>query len=267
MKGLASVLGIILLCGGAVCAGPLELSIGGGPSAISLDAWNGIIESWNAVIAHFNQFSETHPDVSGSVRKLSLLTTGLVGHAAERYWVLDWLALGARFEYESSTSTASGSYVGAETSTVDIALQYQTIGLLAGARLRFLDAGLRLAGDLAVGYYHGSLDHSVVFEVPSEYTDAISGLPREGTGRHAGGTLGFEVGLALDVPFAEGGYLGAALTYRSAVIQTLTDTTGDALDLDGDGTAEDANLSEISVRVSFSIDIDLSLDGGDGEKE
>ncbi|MEN6370291.1 MAG: hypothetical protein ABFD77_11440 [Thermotogota bacterium] len=264
MKGLASVLGIILFCGCAALAGPLELSIGGGPSAISLDAFNGVIESWNALIGYFNEFAAAHPDVSGSVPTLNLLTTSLVAHAAERYWILDWLALGARFEYEQSEATTSGTYVGAETSMVDIALQYRTIALLAGTRILFLDAGLRLAGDLALGYYHGSLDHSVVFEVPSEYTDAVSGLPPEGSDHHSGDTAGFEVGLALDVPFAAGGYLGAAVAYRSAVIGSLTNTAGEELDLDGDGTAEDANLSGISVRFCFSINIDLSLDG---EKE
>ncbi len=264
MKGLASVLGIILLGGCAALAGPLELSIGGGPSAISLGAWNAITESWNTLIGHFNEFAAAHPDVSGSVRTLDLLTTGLVAHAAERYWILDWLALGARFEYEHSESATSGTYVGAETSTVDIALEYSTIALLAGVRFLFLDAGLRLAGDASMGYYHGSLNHSVVFEIPSEYTDAISGLPPESAGRHSGDTVGFEVGLALDVPFAEGGYLGAMVAYRSAAITVLTDAAGDELDLDGDGTAEDANLSAISVRFCFSIDIDLSLDG---EKE
>ncbi|MCX6094347.1 MAG: hypothetical protein NTY63_05965 [Candidatus Bipolaricaulota bacterium] len=264
MKGLASVLGIILLSGCAALAGSLELSIGGGPSAISLDAFNGIIESWNALIGHFNEFAAAHPDVSGSIPTLDLLTTSLVAHAAERYWILDWFALGARFEYEQSKATTSGTYVGAETSRVDIDLEYQTIGLLAGTRILFLDAGLRLAGDVNVGYYHGSLNHSVVFQVPTEYTDAISGLPPEGSGRHSGNTVGFEVGLALDIPFAAGGYLGAAVAYRSAMIDSLTNTAGEELDLDGDGTAEDANLSAISVRFCFSIDIDLSLDG---EKE
>ncbi|MDD5264152.1 MAG: hypothetical protein PHU43_04855, partial [Candidatus Bipolaricaulis sp.] len=136
--------------------------------------------------------------------------------------------------------------------------------LLAGVRVLLLDAGLHLAGDASIGYYHGSLDHSVVFEIPSEYTDAISGLPPEGVGSHSGNTAGFEVGLALDVPFAEGGYLGAMIAYRSAAIAVLADATGDELDLDGDETTEDANLSGISVRFCFSIDIDLSLDG---EKE
>ena len=264
MKGLASVLGIVLLGGCAALAGPLELSIGGGPSAISLDAFNAITESWNALIGHFNECAAAHPDVSGSVRTLDLLTTGLVAHAAERYWVLDWLALCARFDYEHSESAASGTYVGAETSTVDIALDYRTIALLAGVRVVFLDAGLRLAGDVTMGYYHGTLDHSVVFEIPSEYTDAISGVPPEGLGRHSGDTVGFEAGFALDVPFAEGGYLGAAIAYRSAAIAALMNTSGEPLDLDGDGTAEDANLSGISVRFCFSIVIDLSLDG---EKE
>ncbi len=266
MKGLASVLGIILISGCATLAGPLELSIGGGPSAISLDAFNGTIESWNTLIGHFNEFATDHPDVSGSVPTLDFLTTNFVAHAAERYWILDWFALGARFEYEQSKTETSGTYVGGETATVDIALEYRTIGLLAGARILFLDTGLRLAGDVNVGYYNGSLDHSVTFEIPSEYTDAVSGLPPEGAGRHSGSTVGFEAGLALDVPFAEGGYLGATVAYRSAVIGALTNKEGGELDLDGDGTAEDANLSGISVRFCFSIDIDLSLDGEGGKE-
>ncbi len=269
MKGLASVLGVILLSGCAALAGPLEVSIGGGVSAVSLDAYNGILESWNALIEHLNETFLVHPDVSGTVRTLDLLSNGMGFQVAEWYWPLGWLALGARFEYEQSKTATRGTYVGAGTSTIDIALEWQTIGVLAGARFLILDAGVRLSGDLALGYFHGALAHSVTFEVPSEYTDALAGLPPEGGGRHTGDTVGLAAQLSVDVPIAAGLGLGAAVGYRSAVIGALTDASdasGDPLDLDGDETSEEANLSGIGVRLTLSFDIDLSLDG-EGEKE
>jgi hypothetical protein len=266
MKGLASVLGVILLSGCAALAGPLEISIGGGVSAVSLDAFNGILESWNALIEHLNETFLIHPDVSGTVRTLDLLSSGMGFQVGEWYQPLGWLALGARFEYEQSETGTRGTYVGAETSTIDIALEWQTIGVLAGARFLLLDAGVRLSGDLALGYFHGALAHSVTFEVPSEYPDALAGLPPKGDGRHTGSTIGLAAQISVDVPIVAGLSLGATLGYRSAVIGALADASGTALDLDGDETSEEANLSGIGVRLTLSFDIDLSLDG-EGEKE
>ncbi|MDD4903417.1 MAG: hypothetical protein PHX77_02825 [Candidatus Bipolaricaulis sp.] len=264
MKGLASILGILVLSGGVTLAGPLELSFGGGLGAVSLTSFNGIIDSWNGVLDELNEYSLVDPEVSGSVRNLAKLSTGLTFQAAEWYWILDWLALGARFEYETATTATSGAYVGGETSVVNISLEYQTIGILAAARVAILDIGVRLSADVGLGYYRGTLDHAVIFQVPSEYPKALSGIPPEGSDRHAGGTVGFAAQLALDVPVMSGFRLGAAVGYRTAMIGTLTNEAGAALDLDGDEILDEANVSAISVRLAISLDIDLSLDG---EKE
>jgi hypothetical protein len=118
---------------------------------------------------------------------------------------------------------------------------------------------------LAVGYFYSTFNHSVVFEIPSEYPDAISGVPPEGEGRHAGGTFGLEVGLSMSYPIADGVSIDALLAYRSATIPTLLDAAGTSLDFDGNETPESATLDGLSVQIGLSIAIDLSLDGEKGE--
>ncbi len=264
MKGLASVLGILILSGWAALAGPLELSFGAGLGAVSFTSFNGIIESWNGVLDELNEYFLVDPEVSGSVPNLTKLSTSLAFQAAEWYWILDWLALGARFEYETATTATSGAYVGGKTSVVNISLECQTLGILAAARVAILDIGVRLSADAGLGYYRGTLDHAVIFQVPSEYPKALSGLPPEGSDRHAGSTVGFAAQLTLDIPVLKDFRLGAAVGYRTAVIGTLTNAAGNALDLDGDEIPDEANVSAINVRLTISLDIDLSLDG---EKE
>lgn len=262
MKGLASVLGIVLLAGCTGFSGTLEMAIGGGPSAISLDEFNAAITTFNALIVHLNETFFVHPDVTGTVPTLNPMVSGFVARAAERYAVADWLAIGAEFEYAKSRTATSGAYHGAETSTIDIALDFQSIGILLGARATFLDVGLRLSADAAIGYYYGTLNHSIVFEIPSEYPDAISGVPPKADDHHSGGALGFDAGFTIDVPIGTGFSLGATVAYRSASIGTLRNAAGESLDLNGDALPEGANLDGISVRLMMSIQIDLSPNGG-----
>jgi hypothetical protein len=262
MKGLAAGLCIILLAAWAAYAGPLEISFGGGPTATSLDDINAAIIVFNTLIEHLNETFAVHPDVTGSVDPLTPMVSGLALHAAERYWINDWLGVGAQLEYTRSGTSTAGEYQGAETSVIDVDLRFQGIGILLGARATFLDLGLLLAADLGVGYYYASLDHDIVFQIPEEYPEAISGVPPEGSGHNAGGTVGFEAGLSLSYPIAEWFTIGSTLTYRSASVGRLTDDQGVDLDLDGSGVPETANLDGIIVQLTFSINIDLSLDGG-----
>jgi len=51
MKGLASVLLVLVLTGMAAIAGPLELGFGVGPSFTSLDSFNESISVFNALKA------------------------------------------------------------------------------------------------------------------------------------------------------------------------------------------------------------------------
>ncbi len=262
MKGLASVLCIMLLATAAAVAGPLELSIGGGPSATSLDDINASISVFNTLINHLNETFADHPDVSGTVGTLSPIVSGLSMHASERYWLADWIAVGAGVEYTRSGASTYGTYEGSETSTIDLSLASQTLGVLVGSRIRFLNMGLLLAADLAAGFYHSILDHTVVFEIPEEYPDAISGVPPESAGRSTGNTFGVEAGFSLAYPIAEWVTVGALLSYRSATIPALKGEDGQPFDLDGNGVPEAINLDGITVQFTFSIRVDLSLDGG-----
>jgi hypothetical protein len=264
MKGLASVLVFLLLSWSAL-AGPLELSISGGPAATSLNDINTAILVFNTLIKDLNDTWDVIPGVSGHVDPLAPMISGMVLCASERYWVADWIAFGGRFEYSRLATSTRGQYQGAETSTIDVSAALHNLSVLVGSRVEFLDVGLRLSGDVAVGYFYTALAHAVVFEIPSEYPYAISGVPPQGEGRHAGGTLGLEVGLSMSYPVVDGLSVEALLSYRSATIPGLTDAAGQSLDFDGNGTPESATLDGLSVQVGFSLAIDLSLDGEKGE--
>ena len=67
MKGLATALSAVCVLSIACFAGSLEMSIGGGPSVISLDEINDSIGVFNALITHLNDTFDVHPDVTGSV--------------------------------------------------------------------------------------------------------------------------------------------------------------------------------------------------------
>jgi hypothetical protein len=264
MKGLAAVLVVILLSEASL-ASPLELSLSAGPAATSLNDINAAIVFVNTLITLLNETLIVIPGVSGSVENLGPMTSGLALRASERYWVDDWIAFGGRFEYTRLATSTRGQYVGAETSTIDVALSVSELSLLVGARVQFLDAELRLAGDIAGGYFYATCNRAVTFEIPSEYPDAISGIPQLGAGRHSGGALGLEAGLSLSYAVTDGLCLEALLSYRSATIPRLDDAAGQPLDLDANDVPESAVLDGLSVEVGFSLSIDLSLDGEKGE--
>ncbi|MGB2983246.1 MAG: hypothetical protein WBC63_05210 [Candidatus Bipolaricaulia bacterium] len=264
MKGLATLLIAILLLSVAATAGPLEMSFGGGPSAISLGNINASIGVFNTLITHLNETFDIHPDVSGFVEPIDPMVSGLSFHAGERLWLMDWFGLGAAAEYFTSSSATAGQYEGDEVSTIDVSFGMTTFSVTLGGRATFLDAGLRLAAEGAVGYYYVAWDHAVIFEVPSEYPDTISGIPPEGEKRFTGSTFGFEVGLSLSYPIARWFSIGSTVSYRAATVGSVTDQEGSELDLDGDGMPEPVDLDGITVRLTLSINFDLSPYG---EKE
>lgn len=264
MKGLASVLCVILLAGAAF-GGTLELSLGGGPAATSLDDFNASILVFNAVIAHLNETFDVHPDVDGSVPPLAPLTSGWVLRAAERYWIGDAFAFGAQLAFGRTSTETRGQYHGSETSTIDVAASLQTVTASLGARATFLDVGLRLSADAALSYTHATFDHAVLFEIPSEYPSAISGVPPSGGGRHTGGAVGFEFGLSMFIPIVQGFGADVIVAYRSARVDSFSNPNGETLDFDGSGTPEAANLAGLTVQICFSLALDLSLDGEKGD--
>jgi len=263
MKGLALALLAALLTSISAIGGPIEIGFGAGPAATSLEEINASITVFNAVIEHLNETFAAHPNVSGVVGPIAPMGSGLSVSASERYWITDWLALGAQVEYVRSSTSVLGQYQGTESgvSTLDIALGMSAVGFTVGGRVTFLDMGLRLAGEASAGYYYATFNRSVVFEIPSEYPDALAGVPPEGAGRYTGGTFGFEVGLSLSYPVTSWFTMGSFLSYRSAGIPVLTDLQQVKLDLDGDGNADAVNLDGIVVQLTFSLAIDLSPDG------
>jgi len=264
MKALASALSAVCLLSVACLAGSLEMSIGAGPSVVSLDALNETIGVYNQWIDELNGYFEVHPDVTGSIELLETIGTSLSFSAAERYRLTSWFALGATIDYTRSASETRGFYQGTEASEIAIGLSFQAIDVALGGTLTFLDVGLQLGITAGVGYHHAIVDKSVVFEIPEEYPYVIAGLPPSEGGRYTGGTFGFDIGLSLAYPIAPWFSVGTDVVYRSAQIASLVDASAVALDLDGDGTAEPISLSGLMVRFSFTISINLSLDG---EKE
>ena len=264
MRGLALVLFTVLFTSVAAIAGPLEMWVGGGPAATSLEEVNAAIGVFNTLISHLNDTFAVHPDVSGAVKPLRPIISGLALRAGERYWLSDWFAIGGQIEYVRSASATAGEYVGSSLSTIDIALGFHAVDLVLNGRATFLDVGLRLAAEVGAGFYYSMIDRAVIFEVPSEYPDAISGIPSEGSDRFSGSTLGFEAGISLAYPLTEWFTIGSLLTYRSATVPSLSDDQGAALDIDGNGVSDSISLDGITVQLTFSITVDLSPQG---EKE
>ena len=261
MKRLLTALLFVWLIHLAAMAGPLEMSLGGGPSATSLDAINESIELFNTLITHLNETFGVHPDVEGAVAPVPPIHGGMYLHAAERYWLADWFALGGHVGYSRASTATTGFYEGSEISEISVDLAFHSVSGVLGGEATFLDVGLRLGGFGGIGYYYVLLDRKTVFEIPIEYPDIISGVPPEGEGRYTGGSIGFEAGLSLAYPIAPWFMIGSRLTYRSARIPELTDAAGSVLDLDGDETGESISLSGLTVQLTVSINIDLSLDG------
>jgi len=261
MKGLASVLLLALASVVGSAAGSLEMSVGAGPSATSLDALNHAFDVVNALIVHLNETFDDHPDVDGTVAPIGTIGSGLSLQAGERYWPTDWLGLGGRIGYSGAAARTAGSYHGAEVSEIDVSLGVRTISGVLCASTVFLDVGLQLGADIGVGYYHTTVDRSVVFEIPEEYPQAISNVPPEGTARYSGGTIGFEAGFFLAYPLFPSLSLGTSVSYRTARIAIARDADGIGLDFDGDGQTETIDLNGITVQLTVSLTIDLSLDG------
>ena len=261
MKGL-SVLIAALAIGFVVTAGPIELTLGAGPSATPLPEFNtaiGVINTW---ITYLNEAFDVHPDITGAIDPVDPIGTELCLQASEQYWPLDWLAIGGRLEYASTETGTSGQYMASDTSDVSVDLAFGRVSVLGTVRTIFLDAGLRLGLDLAGGYFYSFLDRDVTFEIPVEYTDAISGLPAEGSARYSGGAFGFEAGLVLDIPIADWFVVGSLVKYRVARIETLKSADGTSLDIDSDGAVDSVTLDGVSVAFTVSIRFDLSPDGG-----
>jgi hypothetical protein len=261
MKGLATLLIAACLVSIPAIAGPLEMLFGGGPSAMSLGDINASLGVFNTLITHLNETFAVHPDVTGFVELLDPMVSGLSLHAGERLWLTDWFGLGAAIEYFSSSTATIGHYEGSEISTIDAAIDITTVSVTIGGRATFLDAGLRLGAEGAVGYYYVIANRNVIFEVPSEYPDVISGVPPEGDEHYTGGTFGFEVGLCLSYTVANWLSIGSSVSYRAATVGSVADSAGSELDLDGDGASESIDLDGITVRLAVSFNIDLSLNG------
>lgn len=272
MKGLASVLGILLVVGLAIGAptaardaGRLDVGIGVGPTTAALDDINTAIVLFNTLIEHLNETLAVVPGVTGSVAVLDPLYSGMSVRATERYWVADWFALTGSFEYGRTETSTRGQYHGAETSTIDISAVHAHWSVLAGAHIQFLDVGLRLAAEASLGYFHSTFDHAVTFEVPSEYPDTIAGIPDEGEDRHSGSAVGLGAGLCLSYPLFEGVSVEARIGYRWADVPTLRNATATPLDFDSNGTTESADLRGLSLQIGLSLALDLSLGGEKGE--
>jgi len=262
MKGLATALSAVCVLSIACFAGSLEMSIGGGPSVISLDAINDSIGVFNALITHLNDTFDVHPDVTGSVAPLDSIGTSLSFSAVERYRLAGWIGLGASVDYARSSVSTRGFYNGIEASEIAIDIGFQAVNVVVGGTLTFLDAGIRLGVTGGIGYYYTIVDNTIIFQIPEEYPDVIAGVPPEGAGRHTGGALGFDAGLSLSYPIAPWFIAGVDVVYRSARVASLTDQSSNALDLDGDGDEESIDLSGLMVRFTFTISIDLSLGQG-----
>lgn len=256
MKGLVTVTVITLLWGTVAIAGPLEFFAGAGPSAAALGSINEGINVVNVIIKDLN----SDPRYNGDVPRLPNLGSGLEYSAGERYWVTDNFALGGELTYFKSTSATAGTYTvsSSEVSTEAINLQCQSIGLLVGGRFTFLDIGLRLAVDLGVGYYYSGFNTNITFEMPSTYNPINIHLP-SGKGHYNGASLGIEGGVSLSFKLLDWLNVGTSVLYRSLTVQHLADADGNGFDFDGDGTAEVADFSGITVQFTIALDINLSM--------
>lgn len=261
MKGLATALLLVGLIHLATIAGTLEMSLGGGPSAISLNAINDFITLANTWIEDLNETSSVLPNLTGEVDPVPPIRGGMYLQGAERYWPTDRLAFGGHVGYSRASTSTTGFYEGVEVSEITVDLAFHSVGGWLGGEATFLDIGLRLGAFGGIGYYYAILDRKTVFEIPAEYQEIPVGVPPDGEGRYTGGSIGFEAGFSLTYPVAPWFLIGSRLTYRSAEIARLANETADVLDLDGDEAGEPISLSALTVQLSISINIDLSPNG------
>lgn len=262
MKRLASVVFGFTLIGVACLAGQLDMGLGAGPSFTSLDSVNQSIGVFNTLVDHLNETFDVHPDVTGTIPMMSTVGTGLYLSAIERYRLTDWLALGAHVEYAGSSSATEGVYQGADVSQIAVSYRSHLLGAVLGGDITFVDVGIQLGATAGIGYFYSILDRTAVIQIPEEYPEAIAGLPPEGDARYTGGALGIEAGISLAYRIFDWFSIGTHVTYRSANVGSMTASQGIAMDLDNDGQSDSLNLSGFAVQFSFSIQIDLSLDGG-----
>jgi hypothetical protein len=261
MKGLAWGVLAVLLFGGTLAAGPLEVTIGAGPGGASFGEINDSIGLINRILQTWN----STPTLTGSVPELDSMQVGMSYLAGEEFWVTPSLALGGKIEAFRAVSSTAGSYTaGEETSSqVAIALDCHTVGLVVGGHVDIVDFGLRLGLNLGVGYYYSGFKTDITFQMPSGIPP-ISARPAEGKGQYSASSFGIEGGLSLFFPIAEWFAIGSSLEYRWVAAATLADAQGSPLDLDGNGTAETIDLTGIAV--TFTVSLRINLSPGEGER-
>jgi hypothetical protein len=262
MKGLVTALAVLILWAAMLTAGPIEIYLSGGPSAVALDEINTIRGRINAIITELNDAIALLPEITGEVEQLDSIGGGIAYQAGERFFVSDRFALGGKLEGFRTSTSIAGVYTSSETSEISIDLDCYTVGFLLGGRYDFLDAGVILSAELGAGYYYSGFNRAITFQIPPEYLPAISGLPPEGEGRYSGSSLGFEGGLSLSFPITDWLVVGSSLFYRWLTLGGMRDQEGNSLDIDGDGTPEKVDLSGITVQFTFSLIIDLTPEGG-----
>lgn len=262
MKGLATISAILILCGATLAAGPVEVTLNGGLSAVSLDEINAVITQFNTLIVLLNETFEALPDVEGSVETIGRIGSGIALQVGERFLLTERLALGGTLDVFHTSASTAGTYTSSETSDISIALTCTDVGLVIGGRYDFLNAGLILSADIGIGYYYGTFRQAITFQVPPEFPDTIAGLPPEGAARYSGFAPALEAGLGLCFPLADWFKIGSNVSYRFLTFTEMTDGQGNSLDLDGNGTPERIDLGGITVELAFVILIDLSPDGG-----
>ena len=264
MKGLVSIGAVLILWTATLAAGPVEVHIGGGPSAASLDEINAAITLFNALIERLNETFEELPDVEGSVETLGRMGSCIALQVGERFLLTEHLTLGGTLDMSHTSASTAGTYlstVSTETSDISIALTCTDVGLVVGGRYDFLNAGLILSADVGIGYYYGIFRQAITFQVPPEFPDAIAGLPPEGENRYSGFAPAVEAGLVLSFPLTDWFKVGSSVSYRFLTFTGMTDGQGNSIDLDGNGIPEKIDLGGITVELTFSILIDFSLEG------
>ena len=254
MKGLAAVVGLVVLVQLSAIAGGLGLFVGAGPGGAALGEINQAITLYNRLLDSFNNT----PTITGTVPPIPSLGSGITYQAGEQFWITDDFALGGKIEYFRTTAATAGEYQsGGKKTPVSIALDCSTIGFVITSGFNFLHYGLTLGAHGGVGYYYSGFTSNITFSVPSGYNKTISVHPHTGTGHYNNRAFGVEAGLSLLYPLTPWLSLGVDATYRALTAPSLVDAHGTGLDLDGDGKVERLDLSGISVLISVSVKLDL----------
>ncbi len=254
MKGLAAVVGLVVLMQVSAIAGGVGLFAGAGPGGAALGEINQAITLYNRLLDNFNHT----PTITGNVPPIPQMGSGITYQAGEQFWITTDLALGGKIEYFRTSVATTGEYQsGGEKTPISIALDCSTIGFVLTGGFNFLHYGFTLGVHGGVGYYYSGFTSNITFSVPSGYNKTISVHPHTGTGHYNNRSLGLEAGLSMVYPVTTWLALGVDTCYRALTAPRLVDAHGTGLDLDGDGTAERIDLSGISVQISVSIKLDL----------